>query len=108
MARPNCLSADRLTVLALLKYAPKSHDRANSSPVFIVTTLKYSSRVSSKFLRRCVCKISPEQTVFVADDTARQISVVGKPAASFNACANKQSPSSTESSLPQFAARVGR
>jgi hypothetical protein len=55
--------------------------------------------------RRCVCKISPAQTVFVAAATARQTSGVGKLAASFNAWANRQSPSNTEISLPQFAAR---
>ena len=45
---------------------------------------------------------------FVAEATARQISVVGKPAASFSAWAKRQSPTSTEISLPQRAARVGR
>ena len=41
-------------------------------------------------------------------DTARQISGVGKLAASFNACANRQSPNSTAISFPHFAASVSR
>ena len=44
----------------------------------------------------------------LAEATARQMSGVGKPAASFNAWANRQSPTSTEIPLPQLAASVGR
>src|SRR5882672_12445521 len=108
MASPYWRKALLCTAPAPLKYAPKSHDRANSSPVFICNTLKYSARESSKFLRRWVWRISPEQTVLVAAETARQISLVGKLAASSTACAKRQSPSSTEISLPQLAANVGR
>ena len=46
--------------------------------------------------------------VSVAVATARQTSGVGKPAASFSACAKRQSPNNTAISLPQFAASVGR
>ena len=54
--------------------------------------------------------ISPysSDTVSVDVETARHTSVVGKPAASFKAFAKRQSPSSTDISLPQFAASVGR
>ena len=41
------------------------------------TVRRSSPTVAAKFRRCCVCKISPEQTVFVASDTARQTSVVG-------------------------------
>src|SRR5256885_13631025 len=69
------------TLFRSLRYAPRSQESANSSPVFICSILKYCSRVISKFFRLCVCRISPEQTVLVAADTALHISVVGKLAA---------------------------
>src|ERR1043165_3168656 len=65
-ARPNCRKLFRCSAVAPLRQPPSSDESAKSSAVFISNTLKYLSRVNSKSRRCCVCKISPEQTVFVA------------------------------------------
>src|SRR6478736_3807677 len=78
---PNSRNAVRCAGVALPKNAAMSHDKPNNSAVFISSTRKYSFCDNSKFRRCRVCKISPEQTVFVADATARQISGDGQFAA---------------------------